>query len=261
MRFNFEKYSPIDYRKWVLGDKARSGINIQSLGILSKDELRVLKLAEPYQDQRDDPGQAEIVAYFSIVLLKYLPGNRKVVIPAALCHDIGWYGVDSDYWKNLIKSNKFTESEEIRRPHQNRGCLLSGKIITQAKYPGSINDQLEVADIIGDHDTRKLPTTPSGKIVRAADLLWRVTFPHCQIYLKDKTPREILNIVELIAIEMKAPHNLDNIEKQIGRIELVNTLYYKFGEECKKILSPKYSMELRKIINFYKEPINNKELS
>ena len=37
-KFDFEKYVPLDYRKWILGNKARKGINIKKLDLLNKDE-------------------------------------------------------------------------------------------------------------------------------------------------------------------------------------------------------------------------------
>ena len=243
-------YTPIDYRKWIIGDDARKGVNIKRLNLLSSKELEILEEAIPFQDQRNDPGQGEIVAYFAIQLLKYIQGDREITVPAAILHDIGFYGCDPNAWKNLVKSGGNTESEANRRPHQNRGLILAGRILEKVGYPERYNN--DIADIIGDHDTRKLPVTDNGKIVRASDLLWRVTYPMLQQYHPCASPKETLEKLENKSIYMPEPHNLGEIETQIGRVELVNTLFFKFSDEAQKLLRPKYEQELEKIVESYK---------
>ena len=95
-------YTPIDYSNWELGDSARNGVNIKKLDLLNPNELEILNATTPYQDQRNDPGHGELTAYFAIKLLDDIPGTREVVVPAAILHDSGWWGVDPDYWKNLF---------------------------------------------------------------------------------------------------------------------------------------------------------------
>ena len=141
-------YTPINYRDWIVGDEARSGINIKKLKILTSEEHKILEEAIPYQDQREDPGQAELVTYFASNLLQYVQdAKREIAIPSAILHDIGWYGGESDYWKKLVASGGETESEGKRRPHQNRGLLLAGKVLNETgyldKYPKNIGWRLQ----------------------------------------------------------------------------------------------------------------------
>ena len=70
-KFNVESYIPIDYRTWILGDEARQGINIKRLNILTPQELKLWEASEQYHDARDDAGHAEVVTYFSTILLPY----------------------------------------------------------------------------------------------------------------------------------------------------------------------------------------------
>jgi hypothetical protein len=252
MEFNFNDYQPINYRTWILGDKAREGVNLMKLGLLDYREYKIFKAAAPYQDQRDDPGQGEMVAYFTIKLLDYLPGNREVAVPAAILHDTGYYGIDANAWKNLVNTGEDTNNEASRRPHQNRGCLLAGRILEKTNYPEE--HHFEIADIIGDHDTRNLPTTESGEIMRAADLLWRCTFPGIEAYMPNASPDEWVKRMESKAFNYSQKHKLGKIESQIGKIELVNTMLTKFQEEAECILHSKYKKELEKVKNFY----NNK---
>tara|TARA_Y100000294_G_scaffold176530_1_gene199184 strand:+ start:741 stop:1250 length:510 start_codon:yes stop_codon:yes gene_type:complete len=155
-------------------------------------------------------------------------------------------------WKRLVDSGGDTESEANRRPHQNRGILLAGKVLNEIGYP---DDYLcEIADIIGDHDTRRLPTTESGKVVRAADYLWRVTLPCLNIYFGKAKPNEAFERMESSALTRPQPFNLDNHALSIGRIELVNTMVHKFGEQCHGLLKDKgYEKELDKILKFYSQ--------
>ncbi|MEK6983826.1 MAG: hypothetical protein AABX33_04600 [Nanoarchaeota archaeon] len=244
------RYTPIDYRAWTMGDLARKGINIKRLNLLNPKEIIVFNNAFPYNGGRNDPGQAELVTFFSIRLLGYLGGNRKIVVPAAILHDTGFYFDEPDAWKKLVKSSADLESEANRRPHQNRGLLIAGVVLKKSEYPEKYF--AEIADIIGDHDTRKLPTTNNGRIVRAADLLWRVTYPNLQIYFGDAPAEDALIKLENSALKLAPPRELEGVEKAIGRMELVNTLFFKFRQDIHDLLRKNYGPELEKIKEFYR---------
>lgn len=244
-------YQITDYRTWVLGDAAREGVNIKRNNVLTQKEIELLDFFIPYQDQRNDPGQAEWVTFHAIKLLDFVPGGiREVVVPSALAHDTGFYGYDPNYWKNLVSSGGDTEGEMIRRPHQNRGIMLMGRGFQKVGYP-SEKYHFECADIVGDHDTRFLPATISGKIVRASDYTWRVSFPCIQIYLKDKSPKDILDASKKTALEGKPPFDLDRYCYDIARLEFVNSMFFKFGEDTREVLLPEYRQELEMIVSFY----------
>ncbi|MBS3079321.1 hypothetical protein J4218_04320 [Candidatus Pacearchaeota archaeon] len=250
--FSTDKYTPIDYLTWILGDEARKGANIKRLGVLRPRELKLLEAFVPYQDCRNDPGHGEISTLIGIRLLDYLPGIREIVVPAVLGHDTGWYGTDPDAWKRLVEANKENlkslDSEVNRRPHQNRGIIVSGRIFQKIGYPDE-KYHFEIADIIGDHDTRKLPTTDSGRIMRIADLLWRVTYPCVQIYMANLCSEEIFKRVKETCIEGEKTH-LGEIGLRIGRLEFANTMFFKFGKEARKVLLPEYKEELERIVLF-----------
>jgi len=229
MEFKTENYELIDYKCWNLGDKARKGINIKRLGLLKSEELNIFNESIPYQDQRNDPGHGEMTAYFTLKLLQYLPGEREIAVPAAILHDTGWSGGDPTTWKKLVDSGENTEGEIRRRPHQNRGCLVAGRILERVNYPKEYHN--EIADIIGDHDTRKLPATDSGKIVRAADLLWRVTYPHAQIYMQDKNPEHIRKRIDETCLNKSLLPHLGEIGSLMALIEFENTMLFKFNKK------------------------------
>ncbi len=254
--FSIEKYVPIDYGLWILGNEARNGVNIKKLEILNKKELELWNYAVHYQDCRNDPGHAEISTLLGIRLLEFLPGIREVVVPSIIFHDTGWYGNDPDAWKKLAEANKDNlkalDSEELRRPHQNTGIMVMGRGFQQVGYPDE-KYHFECAYTVGDHDTRKLPTTESGRIMRIADLLWRVTYPHAEIYMRDWSPEDILKRVEKTCLIGEKVH-LGEVGVALGKLELANTMYFKFGEEeARRVLLPEYEKELERVAeNFAK---------
>jgi len=235
-------YKPINYNNWELGDRAREGINLINLGLVNSKELEIWKEAVPYQDQRDDPGQAELVTYFALKILNYIKADRNIVVPAAMMHDIGFYKTDVNEWKNSVKTGQ-TEGEMKRRPHQNRGIGLAGRILEKVGYPEEYH--FPIFDIIGDHDTRLLPTTVEGQIVRDADMLWRITYPCSMIYHKNvnaeelldkfENPKNIRNLKQGVELEPNVS-DLSPIALEIARIEVVNTMRYRFPKEAEELL-------------------------
>ena len=226
-----------------MGDKAREGINLINLGLLNSKELEIWKEAIPYQDQREDPGQAELVTYFAIQLLNYVKADRNIVVPAAMMHDIGFYKTDVNELKSSVKSGQ-TEGEMKRRPHQNRGIGLAGRILERVGYPEEYH--FPIFDVIGDHDTRLLPTTVEGQVVRDADLLWRITYPCLKVYLKDKDAEEVLKSFEKSCRNLKpglelepSEFDLSPIALEIARKEVVNTIKYRFPKEANELLKQK----------------------
>jgi len=245
LEFCLADYKPVDYRKWKLGEEASAGANL--IHLLNDEEIAIWNEAKPYQDSRNDPGHGEFVTYFTIQLLPYFEADRSIVIPAAIMHDIGWYKTDINAWKNAVKSGD-TEGEAKRRPHQNRSVGLAGKILDRVGY--SERCHFPIFDIIGDHDTRKLPPTTEAKVVWDADMLWRVTLPEVLQHTKDEGANSVLTRLERVAF-MSAPHDLSSVAEQIARLELANTMVYRFPEDASKLLGEKYKPELERMKCFY----------
>lgn len=250
MRQTLDDYAILDYRNWIIGDEAREGINIKRLDILSSTELELFNQSIPFQDSRNDPGQAELVTYFALELLEYFSGKREVVVPAAIFHDTGYHYENPDDWHNLMRSGDSHDTEIVRRPHQNRGIMIASRIMERTNYPKEY--YVEIADIIGDHDTRLLPVTSSGVVVRNADMLWRVTYPNLKIYVPDSTPELTFNRLSKATLDLPPPRNLEPIVTEIARLELANTMFYEFGEKCSSFLKTQgYSKELGRVVDSY----------
>jgi len=260
MKFNPQKYVPLDYRTWILGEKAREGINIKRLNILKPEEVKLLEATVPFQDQRDDPGQGEMVAYFAINLLHYYPeAVREIAVPTAICHDIGWYGGDPEAWNKAVQKARkcgnlqSLDSGDVRKVHQDKGAEMALELFQKLGYPSERYHQ-ECADIIRDHDTRLKQTTPSGKVVRDSDYLWRVTLPCVKIYSDGLSPEKLIKESEENALDKNPPFNLEKTSRQIGRLELANTIFYKFPNESEEVLRNEYSKEFEQIKRFYNYP-------
>lgn len=271
-------YDLTDYRTWVLGDEARQGVNIKRLGILRPRELDLVDAVAQFQDPRNDPGQGEWVAMHGIKLLDFIPGIREVVFAQNLTHDIGFYGVDPNAWKRLVAKTQDTSKlsdAAIRMPHQIKGKLMALRIFQKVGYP-PVEYHSEIANNIGDHDTRLNETTPSGRILWASDYTWRVSYPCLKIYQDVMLEKEADRVVEAqrqelkqvsarpleelfllesekSALECNPPFNLESPEYEIARLEFANTMFFNFGVEvAKRVLLPKYRKELEKVVEFYR---------
>ena len=141
-------HQPIDYENWNFDGQ---GNNI--IDRLSLTEQEIWKTALHLQDKRDDSGHAETVTYFALNLLEHLEAERKIVIPAAILHDIGWSQL-SQTERNLFKDSNMKKYEPILRArHQEEGMKISQQILKEVNYePQHIP---EIVEIISKHDTRK----------------------------------------------------------------------------------------------------------
>lgn len=235
MKSNFN-YIPVNYNTWINGGK---GKNIESL--LSKKHWEIWKKALPFQDTRDDVGHGEFVTFFAYELLKYLPGEKNIVIPAAILHDIG-YQVSPEKFRKLVSSDK---ELYLRMKHQIIGERKTFEILKSIKYPEKY--MAEIQTIIVDHDTRIFKPSLNEKILRDADLLWRFTKPCIDSYYKNKSAEENLEIMEKEILKL---YTLKS--KKIAKIELCNTMFYVYPEKYKNLLKYLYPKELKKVASFYK---------
>jgi len=123
--------------------------------------------------------------------------------------------------------------------------MVAGRAFNQVGYPPE-KYHFEIADIIGDHDTKRLSTTDSGRIMRIADMLWRVTYPMVQIYLPNSSPQQVFERMKNVCLESEAEH-LGEVGLKIARLECVNAMSFKFGEIARRVFPPDYKPEFERI--------------
>ena len=252
--FSLEDYDFINWRNW---NPSRKFSNI--LHKLTPLEIMLVNLAEPYQDTRDDIGQAELVTVFVLKGSEYIDADREVVIPSAIIHDTGYIIAPNDF-RELVKKEK--EKPELNRlmrmEHQIIGANHAYQFMKEAEFsPGSIN---EVMHIILDHDTRLMDTTINGYVMRDSDIMWRFTHTHAKSYLltedpedsilKDRNPSSVF--AHMLNDSRIERFHITQIYWKMARAEIANTMFNLFPEESIKLLqAQKFDAELNAVQNFY----------
>ncbi|MCK5149351.1 HD domain-containing protein [Candidatus Pacearchaeota archaeon] len=133
---------------------------------------KVWELALPYQDKRDDRGHAEVTFNYAKRLAKLEEGNKEIILPAIILHDIGWSQLPKE--KRFVIFNENATKEEklaVRYKHQDEGVMIAKKILKKVNYP--LTSSHEILEIISQHDTRNGFISKSEGLVRNADKLWR----------------------------------------------------------------------------------------
>ena len=132
------EYEPIHYGRWIYDGKGR---NIKTG--LPDPYWTIWEEALPYQDKRDDPGQGEIVTLMAQKLLGHFgEGDKEIIIPAAILHDIGW-DVDPDEFRVALG----TDNEAmLRLGHEALGVKRALEILKRVNWP--VEYVREITDII-----------------------------------------------------------------------------------------------------------------
>lgn len=131
---------------------------------------RIYLLAKPHLNTRKNDVHIEISYNFARRLLEDEPGDPEVVIPAIICHDLGWIKVPEHL---QLKAFGPTFDPELRRIHEVEGVKLARDILIRVNYDPVKTD--EILDIIDGHDSRFQAITDNDKIVKDADKLFRFT--------------------------------------------------------------------------------------
>ncbi len=124
------------------------------------------------QDLRDDKGHAEAVTNFARRLCELFNANEDIVIPAAILHDIGYYGMDGNLLLDMM-AKKLSEEQEnkIKIEHMENGAKFAEKILNELNYDPELIKK--IVYIIKKHDLKDECTSVEEKIVRDADKLAR----------------------------------------------------------------------------------------
>ena len=129
-------------------------------------------LAMNMQDLRSDEGHYKLVVGFADMLSDKLNAKKEVVIPAAIFHDIGYYGISEKKLSDLMAKKLSSEEEKsIKDFHMANGAKLAKNILVKLNYPGEFTD--EIVGIVLRHDLKSNPKSVEESIVRDSDKLWR----------------------------------------------------------------------------------------
>ena len=141
---------------------------------IKEEFVKIWDMALPYQDKRDDKGHARIVTEYTIKLCSIENAEDKIVVPAAILHDIGWSQLSKKDRFVIFRPDKTPEMEyAVRIKHQDEGVKLAEKILNKVGYPSIFLKS--ILEIISQHDTRKNFLSNEDGAMRDADKLWRYT--------------------------------------------------------------------------------------
>lgn len=144
---------------------------------MNETEEKIWEMAAPYLSVMDNDVHTRGVVDFAHRLLLSENGDRSVVIPAAILHDVGWSQLSADAHEKARIPNG---NDELVRLHEKAGVEIARKILTAVGY-----DRLETEEIlmiIDGHDTGEAAESVNDKIIRDADKLSRFSFYFWTMY-------------------------------------------------------------------------------
>ena len=131
-------------------------------------DYRICELAGPYLSIRKYDIHVQTSCSYALKLLEFEQGEHDVVIPAILCHDVGWIKVPEELH---LKAFGPTFDPELTRLHEVEGVKVAREILLEVNYePEKV---AEILEIIDGHDTRLSALSLNDKIVKDADKLFR----------------------------------------------------------------------------------------
>ncbi len=130
---------------------------------------RIRELADPYLKTRKNDIHTDVSYGYALKLLQHEPGDPWLVIPAILCHDLGWSKVPAELQTTAFGPNAF--DLDLRRVHEVEGAKLARDILQQVNYDPAKTE--EILQIIDGHDSRLTALSDSDKLVKDADKLFR----------------------------------------------------------------------------------------
>lgn len=131
-------------------------------------ERRIYQLAKPYLTVRYNDLHTRVALQYALGLLKQLEGDRRVIGPAIILHDVGWIRVPEEQFRQWCSN---PSDESLVRIHEQESVKIARAILSEVDYDNSLRD--EVLRIIAVHDTGGDALSTNEKIVRDADVLYR----------------------------------------------------------------------------------------
>jgi len=130
---------------------------------------KIFEKAKPFLRTRKNLIHTRIALHYALKLLKSEKGDKDVVIPAVLLHDVGWKAIPPNLHLTAFGPNP--SNPKLARVHEVEGAKIAEAILKDLQYPPE--KIKEICRIIRGHDTRKRPISRNDRIVKDADKLWR----------------------------------------------------------------------------------------
>lgn len=133
---------------------------------------RLFEMAEPYLAKRGDLLHTQVAHDYALLLMEKEGGDKRIVEPAIILHDVGWFSVDPEEMEGSFGLRAAGEkAARINRLHELEGAAIARELLEALKYDASLIDQ--IITIVERHDSGREPKFLEEKLVKDADKLWR----------------------------------------------------------------------------------------
>ncbi len=139
-----------------------------SATLLNDTEKKILELARPHLSVRNNEAHTLSAIRFALQLLETEEGNRDIILPAVILHDVGYHALSDDLISRAWGPMRETE---ITRMHETEGARIARAVLDQVGCDQSKIKQ--ILEIIDGHDTRLEALSDNDRIVKDADKLTR----------------------------------------------------------------------------------------
>jgi HD superfamily phosphodiesterase len=186
---------------------------------------KIRKLAAPYLSTRNNDIHTDIAVEFGLKLLEKESGDKEIVIPALILHDVGWKMVPEEL--QALAYGPKIKSPELNKMHEVEGAKIAKELLEELNYDK--DKTKDILEIIDGHDSRKETYSLNDRIVRDADKLYR----YSKEGLRIDSARFAITLEEALEV---ATRNLDkwlltNSAKEIAREEIRNRLQESSSEQ------------------------------
>jgi HD superfamily phosphodiesterase len=130
---------------------------------------RIWEMARPYLNTRKNDIHTELSLGFAQALLEKEGGDRDIVIPAIILHDVGWKSIPESL--QIKAFGPTVELPELQRFHESESARIAEDLLERIHYHR--DKTKEIIEIIKGHDSRREPLSLNDRIVKDADKLWR----------------------------------------------------------------------------------------
>jgi HD superfamily phosphodiesterase len=133
---------------------------------------QLFEQANPYLAVRDDLMHARISHEYALILTEQEGGNRKIIEPAIVLHDVGWSRLGCREIKSAFGVKAAgAESERLNLVHEKEGAAIARHLLQRNHYDPLLIDK--IVSIIRVHDSGEDIRSLEEAVVKDADKLWR----------------------------------------------------------------------------------------
>jgi HD superfamily phosphodiesterase len=133
---------------------------------------KLFEMVEPYLATRGDRLHTRVAHEYALLLVEKEGGDRHIVEPAIILHDVGWSRLDPEEIKVAFGVRAAGEkAARINRVHELEGARIARGLLEELEYDPLLIDR--IARIIERHDSGKYPESLEEKLVKDADRVWR----------------------------------------------------------------------------------------